>query len=48
MRFYGSLNLYMTYDSPLWGSWSPNEGEVANFKEEGLVIPKWGEGKKGN
>ena len=47
MRFYGSLDLYMTYDSPLWGSWSPDEGEVTNFKEEGLVISKGGEGEKG-
>ena len=44
MRFYESLDFYKTYDSSLWGSWSPNEGEVANFKEEGLVIPKGGEG----
>ena len=45
MRFYGSFDLYMTYDSPLWGSWSSDEGKVANFKEEGLVIPKGGKGE---
>ena len=28
----------MTYDSPLWAL----EGEVANFKEEGLVTPEAG------
>ena len=36
----------MTYDSPFWDIEGEVISEVANFKEEGLVNPEWGEGEK--
>ena len=36
----------MTYDSPFWAIEGQVIPEVANFEEEGLVIPEGSEGEK--